>query len=313
VDPNAAAEEKAAAGEEGKDAQGSKEGAGDAKEGDAPAKKRFKKIDLEVTVERSGLTREEITKAIELEAAMQTEDNLIVETSDRRNELEAYLYAMRDKIEKGGLLGRFTTTSEKDQLKDMITKAEDWLYNEGFDAAKQDYIRELDKLRVVSNPIEYRYSESLARPQAIESLKKQIEMCKGFCANYSEQYAHIAETDRDSIRKNFRETENWLYDMIEKQGERADNADPVLTQESISHRRTALFNISNPIMNKPKPKPVVVDTPPPAPAADANSNNNANANPAAADSKPAENANAGGAETGSQQQEKGGDNKADSK
>lgn len=279
VDP---AEEKAAAADAKTDAKnaagdakdGAAAGASDAKADDksapdskaaedqAPAKKRFKKTDLEITVERNGMTHDDIKSAIELEGNMQAADNLIVETADRRNELEAYLYSMRDKIDRGGELARYGTTEEKEKLKAMITTAEDWLYNEGFDTTKAEYVSQLGKLKAISTPIEYRMTEQAGRPAAIEALKKQIEMCKGFCANYGEQYAHISEEDRDSIRKNFRATENWLYDMMEKQGSVAENADPLLTQESIGRKRTELHNCSHPIINKPKPK---VDTPPPAP------------------------------------------------
>jgi len=84
---------------------------GESKEGGN--KKRFKKTDLEVTVELPGLTKDDIKKAIELEASMAFEDRLITETADKRNELESYLYSMRDKLE--GALKTFSSPAEKDK------------------------------------------------------------------------------------------------------------------------------------------------------------------------------------------------------
>lgn len=62
------------------------------------------------------------------------------------------------------------------------------------------------------------------------------------------------------LRKEIRLTEEWMYDMISKQGDLKASVDPVLTVDSINVKRNALFKSSNPIINKPKPKPVVPET-----------------------------------------------------
>lgn len=46
---------------------------------------------------------------------------------------------------------------------------------------------------------------------------------------------------------------SWLYDALARQGEHPKSSDPFLTTEAINRQRTALFNVSNPIMKKPKP------------------------------------------------------------
>jgi heat shock protein 4 len=226
--------------------------AAEGKEAEAP-KKRFKKTDLEVHAEHPGLTRDEIRAAIDLEGTMAFEDRLITETADKRNELEAYLYSMRDKIE--GALKTFGSAAEKDKLKALIQAAEDWLYGDGFEASKKEYSTKLDELRAISNLMEFRSNETQNRPAAIESLKKQIEMCKNFSTNYDESKAHITEDERSKLRKEIDNTETWMYDMISKQGDLRSYHDPVLTAESINHRRNDLFKVSKPIMTKPKPEP----------------------------------------------------------
>lgn len=228
-----------------------------AKEGKAPEpvqmKKKYKKTDLEVVIDRLGLTDAEMKAAAELEASMAFEDKMIKETADKRNELEAYIYAMRDKID--GALNSYCTETERTNLKTRLTDSEDWLYNEGFDSTKQEYIRQLDDLRAAGNIVERRYNETLNRPTAIESLKKQIEMCKSFAAKYDDAHTHITEEERDTIRKETTATEEWMYDSISKQGDLPGHADPVLTVDIINGKRNALFQVANPIMRKPKPAP----------------------------------------------------------
>jgi heat shock protein 4 len=234
------------------------------------SKKRFKKTDLQVTVETPGLSPTEVKAALELEAQMAFEDKMITETADKRNELESYIYAMRDKLD--GALSTYGAPKEKDSLKALLTSAEDWLYGDGFDSTKSLYTKKIDELRAVGDKIERRLTENENRPAAIEGLKKQLELCKAFSSKYGEDYAHIEENERDQLRKEVRLTEDWMYDMISQQGSLPAHAEPLLTADTIKAKRDALFKVSNPIMTKPKPKPATPapasnpTTPPPAPA-----------------------------------------------
>ena len=130
---------------------------------------------VKVLVELPGLTKDQIKASIDLETEMAKEDRLIVETADKRNELEAYIYGMRDKLD--GVLKTYSSPAEKAQLKALMDGAEDWLYNDGFDSTKQMYAKKIDELRAVGNPIEYRYSETLNRPAAITEVTTFFNAC----------------------------------------------------------------------------------------------------------------------------------------
>ena len=222
-------------------------------------KKKLRKIDLTVTVDTLTLSRDDIKAAVEIEARMALEDKLIKETADKRNELESYIYGMRDKLDAS--LKPYSTADESQKLKSMLVEAEDWLYGDGFDEVKSAYVKRIDELRAVGNVIESRYVEETNRPQAINALKTQIELCKAFASNYDEAHSHIEEEERSRIRAEASDAESWLFDTQAKQGDLPQNKDPVLTAEEISKRRTKLFNVSNPIMIKPKPKPVPKEEP----------------------------------------------------
>lgn len=238
------------------------EGKEEGKEAPAPPKKRYKKTELAVETMLPGLTKEDMKAALELEKNMFYEDKLIVETADKRNELESFIYSMRDRIV--GVLKTYATKDEAEELQKKMMTTEDWLYSdEGFDTTKQEYTRQLEQLTSISNKPEFRLAETTARPPAIEQLKKQIEMCKTFASRYDEATEHIKEEDRGVIRKEVQAMENWMYDSIGKQGDVPSNQDPVLTSAMIQTKRNALFNVCNPIMTKTKPAP-----PAPAPKAE---------------------------------------------
>merc|ERR1711871_1470699 len=226
----------------------------------APPKKRFTKVPLKVETETFGLSEKAIKEALELEASMANEDRLITETADKRNELESYLYAMRDKLV--GEYKRFASESEVSSMNTSLQETEDWLYGDGFDSVKSEYKKKLDDLKVTGDKIEFRCVESEGRASAVEGLKKQIELCKSFAANRDEAYSHITDDERARVTTEVQSAEDWIYEMLGKQADLPDCADPVLTGASIQSKRNSLFTVTNPIMTKRKPKPEPKPAPP---------------------------------------------------
>jgi heat shock protein 4 len=247
--------------EESKAPEAKDEKEGDKKETEVKPemKKKFKKVDLAVETEIFGLTRDDIRKAMDLEGAMAYEDRLITETADARNDLETYIYAMRDKLE--GSLKDYCDSTTNSDLVSAMNKTEDWLYNDGFDATKLEYVQKLNELRGIGDAIESRLKEFTNRPAAIEALRKQIELCRSFVSTYDDAHAHITEEERDKIRDALRKSETWMFDMQNKQGDMALHVDPILTTDTIQKQRSELFSITNPIMSKPKPAPAPTPTP----------------------------------------------------
>lgn len=64
----------------------------------------------------------------------------------------------------------------------------------------QEYIRKLDELKRLGDPLEARAYDDANRPGAIDALKKQIELCRSFVANQDEAHSHINDEERDKIR-----------------------------------------------------------------------------------------------------------------
>eukprot|EP01006_Ploeotia_vitrea_P035510 TRINITY_DN65895_c11_g3_i1.p2 TRINITY_DN65895_c11_g3~~TRINITY_DN65895_c11_g3_i1.p2 ORF type:complete len:305 (+),score=35.24 TRINITY_DN65895_c11_g3_i1:1703-2617(+) len=228
-----------------------------------PAKPRkFKKVDLKVTtIIPNMLSKEQIHDANELEVKMAFEDQLIKETSDKRNELESYIYSMRSKLD--GNLKEFGSPDDVTTMKNLINEAEEWLYSdEGYDTTKSKYAKKLEDLLIPGKKFESRLWEDNHRPEAIQQLKTQIERCRTFAQQRDEAHEHITDDDRIAIRKECEDAEAWMYDMMGKQGELQKYNDPILTVASINTHRQQLFSKTNPIITKPKPKPKPA-TPPP--------------------------------------------------
>lgn len=232
---------------------------------DGEKKKKVKKTNLEYTMTRPlEWSKEEINKFHEAEVEMANQDRIVRETSDMRNELESYIFGMRDKLISEADLANYGTDAEKNAFSKKNDEIENWLYEDGFDATKSVYAAKLAELKKIGGPIEARAAEALARPEAVASLQKNIEKYKTWLAEAqgNDKYSHITDEEFNKCHAKCDEASSWVYDMMDKQGSRAANVDPVFTAADVQAKSTEVTTVCGPIMHKPKPKPLPkVDTP----------------------------------------------------
>ncbi len=245
---------------------------GEAKEGEgeAPAeegkkeeektekKKKTKKTNLGFSETRPlEWTKTELDGFFEKEVAMANIDRVVIETSNMRNELESYVYDMRDKIISESQLKPFTTEDERTTFSDALEKTENWLYEDGFDATKKVYAEKLKDLKAYGSPIEFRLSESKTRPNAMSTLQRTVEKYQSWLNSSTgdEQYAHITEEEFKKCHDACDASSSWMYEMMDKQGSLASNQTPAITTAEINAKTNELTKTISPIMHKPKPKP----------------------------------------------------------
>ncbi|RKF55867.1 Heat shock protein hsp88 [Golovinomyces cichoracearum] len=127
-------------------------------------KKQVRKGDLPIISATSSLDSSIIQNYIEQEASMVMEDKLVSDTEEKRNELEAYIYDLRNKIDDQ--YADFSSEDEKTKLKEKLAISEDWLYDEGEDASKAVYIAKMDEIRALAGPIAQRYFDKIEEERA---------------------------------------------------------------------------------------------------------------------------------------------------
>ena len=166
---------------------------------------------------------------------------------------------MRDKIVSDSQLGSYCTEEEKNTFSSSLQSFEDWLYDEGFDATKSVYVKQLNELKKMGDPIEKRAYESKHRPSAMTMLQKTLEKYTSWIntSQGDENYAHITDEERNNCSSKCDTVSAWMYEMLDKQGGLAANVDPVVTVEDIYAKNKEVIDLVSPIMHKPKPKPKV--------------------------------------------------------
>ncbi|KAH7916594.1 heat shock protein 70 family [Hygrophoropsis aurantiaca] len=227
-----------------------------------PKKKRHvKKVEVPFVTYNSSLDRSIVEKFKEQEAQMHATDKLVMDTEDRKNALEEYVYDTRGKLDDR--YASYVQSSEKQKLLGMLQEAEDWLYSEeGEDATKSAYVGKLDALKVVGDPIVFRFRESEERVKAIAQLRQSLNEYLSQATSSDDKYAHIDEKDKQNVVEKCATIQKWLDDQIARQAERPKNVDPVLTSADITKKRDEIIYFAVPILTKPKPKPVKVDPTP---------------------------------------------------
>ena len=122
------------------------------------------------------------------------EDKLVADTEDKKNELETYIYDMRNKIDD--TYADFASDDEKTKLKAKLESSEvcllrfsendkfklilsqDWLYDEGEDATKAVYQAKYDEIRALAGPIAQRYFDKIEEERAAAQAIADAEAAK---------------------------------------------------------------------------------------------------------------------------------------
>ncbi|KAI0478992.1 heat shock protein Hsp88 [Xylariaceae sp. FL0804] len=131
-------------------------------------KKQVRKGDLPIVAGTTSLDANSKNALFEKESAMVMEDKLVADTEEKKNELETYIYDMRNKLDEQ--YADFASEEEKDKLKSKLTDSEDWLYEDGEDASKAVYVAKMDEIRAMAGPITQRYFDKVeADRQALQA------------------------------------------------------------------------------------------------------------------------------------------------
>lgn len=229
-------------------------------------KKKVKKSDLTVqSTFNGGFSQDDLKKSFELEASMAGQDRLIIETAEKRNDLETFLYDMRSKIT--GSLSEFITPAAADAFSAQLLEVDDWLMtDEGCSAKKSEYVRRLADLKAVVDPVIRRQQEKSNRDQYVSALQQALTKYRMQAMSADQKFAHIEAAEKQKVLAACDETESWLSTKLSEQSLLSANQDPVLTCAEIDGKRIALQNLAEPIMSKPVPAPAAAPAPAPAAA-----------------------------------------------
>lgn len=203
----------------------------------APVKKAKKSIKtaLPAVAGSTSLDISIVNDYKEKEGEMHASDKLVMETEDRKNALEEYVYDIRDKVE--GAWKKYINEADKEALRSLASQHEDWLYTEeGEDATKSAYVERLNALKALGDPVNLRYREHEDRPRATAQLREIITDFQDKAQSGDEKYSHIPEKDLNTVIEACANAEAWLGNKLYSQQEKPLDVKPVITSAEIKKK-----------------------------------------------------------------------------
>ena len=221
-----------------------------------------------------GMTDTEMMEAQEHEGNMSHADKRVAETSEAMNELESFVYAMRDQL--ATRYEKFATDADREKNGAKLTAVEDWLYEDGADCEKATYVEKLAELKGDVAAIIGREREADERPEAFKALEAAIAKFGEFVASTAEEYAHIDKEQKDKVAAEVEAATAFLAEKKAAADALVPTEEPPFKAADVAAKATALTGTCNPILRTPKPLPKVEPVPEPE------------AKPAEGDAEPAE-------------------------
>jgi hypoxia up-regulated 1 len=194
-----------------------------------------------------------------MEMAQRDKERMMLEES--RNNVEAYIYKIKNKLEDDAeAIEKVTTQEQRDAIRKLAEDAQEWMEDDGYDA---DYATMQDKYAELSTPFEkilLRIKESTERPAAIVALKKKLDETEQLMAKWDEKMPHITAEEKEPVAAAINDVRKWIADKEDAQAQKQPHEDPVFTSEEVPLQTKSLEALVLKLSRKPKPKPVKNET-----------------------------------------------------
>jgi len=175
---------------------------------------------------------------------------------EARNKLESYIYHIKNKlVDDEEAIAKVSTEEQRETLSQAASSAEDWMYDEGYDADLATMTAKYEELAGPAEKIFFRVSEMTARPEAVRDLKKKLSKVKALMTKWEETKPQVTAEERADVLAKVSQVDDWLTEKVAAQDANDVAADPVFTSEEVPLQAKALEKLVGKLNKKPKPQP----------------------------------------------------------
>jgi len=154
--------------------------------------------------------------------ALADKDKARMLLEEAKNKLEAYIYHVRNKLVDDDGLVKISTEEQRENLRKMAEEAEDWLYDDGYNADLPAYEAKYAELAEPAEAMFLRRGEMTARPEAVAALRAKLTKVEELMKKWETTMTHITEDERQDVMTKVDDVRSWLDEMEEAQ----KNTDP---------------------------------------------------------------------------------------
>ncbi|KAL6911360.1 hypothetical protein ACP4OV_000165 [Aristida adscensionis] len=229
-------------------------------------KKRTFRVPLKVLEKTTGagsiLSKELYSEAKSRLEALNKKDAERRKTAELKNNLESYIYSMKEKLEESTDLLTVSTEQERASFTEKLSEVQDWLYMDGEDAQANEFQERLDQLKAMGDPILFRLSELKARPAACENARLYLAELEKIVKNWETNKPWLPEKRVNEVVSEAEKVKTWLEEKEALQKSTPVHSPPAFTSDEVYEKVLDLQDKVSSVNRIPKPKPKVEKKPP---------------------------------------------------
>eukprot|EP01096_Ripella_sp_DP13-Kostka_P006428 TRINITY_DN2302_c0_g1_i2.p2 TRINITY_DN2302_c0_g1~~TRINITY_DN2302_c0_g1_i2.p2 ORF type:complete len:499 (-),score=347.87 TRINITY_DN2302_c0_g1_i2:133-1629(-) len=167
-----------------------------------------------------------------------------------RNDLEAFVYATREKLNDDEF-AKYATSDDQDLIRSLLLDEEDWLYDGGINASVKELDDHLASLQKVVAPIALRYNEAPIRQERADEFKTMLNDLKLSFIKISLE-RQIPEEELNELIDNIQKNLEWIDSVLEEQASKSLTEEPAFTMADIQTRAGTFLKSIKDMKKRPK-------------------------------------------------------------
>lgn len=228
-------------------------------------KKRTFRVPLKVVEKTAGagsiLSKELYSEAKNRLEVLDKKDAERRRTAELKNNLESYIYSMKEKLEENTDLLAVSTEQERESFAEKLSEVQDWLYMDE-EAQANEFQERLDQLKAIGDPILFRLSELKARPAACGSARLYLTELQKIVKNWETNKPWLPKKRVDEVVSEADKIRTWLDEKEALQKSTTLYSTPAFTSEEVYQKVLDLQDKVSSVNRIPKPKPKIEKKPP---------------------------------------------------
>jgi len=189
-------------------------------------------------------------------AELERKDRERVMLEESRNRVESFIYLIKNKlVDDEEAIGKVTTEEQRAELSKLASDAEEWMYDEGYNADLATMEDKYAELSTPANKVFFRVSESTARPEAIKALQTKMTKVEDLMKKWETTMPQVTEEERAEVLAKVEDVRKWISEKEEAQEKASPSEDPVFTSEEVPAQSKPIETLVARLNRKPKPKP----------------------------------------------------------
>lgn len=198
------------------------------------------------------MSAQDRTAARAILAKLNADDELRREIAAAKNELEAYIYATRDKLNEEDAVA-VSTAEQRSELSSKLEAAGDWLYEQADDESAK-FKSKLKELKALSDPIFYRAEEAKARPNAMNATSSLLNYTRSAIALIEKERPWVKNDSLKKLTDMVDELEKWYEVKLEEQSKKLAHENPAFTADQLYRKLRPITTMTSDLLKIKKPK-----------------------------------------------------------